>query len=202
MARQGNTDTDMGLENILKEMEKLKDMTVKVGLPVGSGEYDDDNGKKLLIAQVAAWNELGVKNKDDTGWYIPPRPFIRTTADSKREKIQEAIDKNIGLVLHGKADAKTALGGVGEAVVGLIKDTIREGPWDPNSEVTIHGSDSVVVGKETKVSKKTGKTYTKTIKKQFIKGKKSSKPLIDTGTMRNSIQYVTEKNGTEIGRGK
>jgi hypothetical protein len=192
----------MGLANIFKEMEKLKRMTVKVGLPDGSGEAKDDTGKQLLIAQYAAWNELGVKNKDNTGWYIPPRPFMRNTADGKREKIQEAIDKNIGLVQHGKADAKTALRGLGETVVGLTKRTITEGPWAANSDVTIHGTQAVVVGKETKVSKKTGKTYTKTIKKQFIKGKKSSKPLIDTGAMKNSIQYVTELNGTEIDRGK
>jgi hypothetical protein len=196
MAAHGTTDTDMGLKNILKEMEKLKEMTVKVGIP------EDAKAGGLHIAQYAAWNELGVKNKDNTGWYIPPRPFIRNTADGKRGKIQEAIDKNLGRVQNGKAVAKTALGRLGEAVVGLIKGTISEGPWTPNSKVTIHGTAAVVVDKETKVSKKTGKTYTKTIKKQFIKGKKSSKPLIDTGTMRRSIQYVTEKNGVEIDRGK
>jgi hypothetical protein len=202
MAQKGYTDTDMGLKGIFREIEKLKEMTVKVGLPEGSDEHEDDEGKKVLIAQYAAWNELGVRNKDNTGWYIPPRPFMRNTADGKRGKIQEAIDKNIGLVLQGKADAKTALRGVGDGLVRLTKDTIKEGPWEPNSKVTIHGTVAVVVDKETKVSKKTGKTYTKTIKKQFIKGKKSSKPLINTGIMRMSIQYVIEENGTEIDRGK
>jgi hypothetical protein len=195
--KKGPIDKDLGLGDIFKEMDKLKEMTVKVGIP------EDANADGLHIAQYAAWNELGVMKKDNSGWYIPPRSFMKNTADGKREKIQEAIDKNIGLVQNGKADAKTALGRVGEAVVGLTKDTIKEGPWDPNSEVTIHGSDAVVIGKETKISKKTGKSYTKTIKKKFIEGKRgSSKPLIDTGAMKDSIQYIIEQNGIEIGRGK
>jgi hypothetical protein len=185
MARQGNTDTDMGLENIFKEMEKLKSMCVKVGIP-----EDAETGDGLHIAQYAAWNELGVRNKDDSGWYIPPRPFMRNTADGKRGKIQEAIDKYIGSVLQGKADTKTALSGMGEAVVGLTKDTIKEGPWEKNSPITIHGTNPKIPGKRRK------STY------QFIKGKGSSKPLIDTGIMKNSIQYIIEQNGKEIARGR
>jgi hypothetical protein len=194
---KGIEDNDKGMNDILKEYDSLKKMILKVGIPEGSGEQDG-----VSIAQYASWNELGVMRKDKSGWYIPPRPFIRTTLDTKREKIAQAIDKNIGIVKEGNADAKTALARVGEAVAGLIKQTIREGPWEKNSDVTINGTQAVVVGKETKVSKKSGKTYTKTIKKQFIKGKKSNKPLIDTGTMRNSIQYVIESNGAEIARGK
>jgi hypothetical protein len=184
MANKRIIDKDLGLKDILKEMEKLKSMCVKVGLPEGSGEHEDDTGQKVSIAHYAALNELGVINKDGSGWRIPPRPFIKNTADGKREKIQEAIDKNLGLVLQGKADAKTALGRLGEAAVKLTKDTIKEGPWTPNSEVTIHGT-------------KPGKDG-----KKFIKGKGSTKPLIDTGTMKNSIQYVIEENGIEIDRGK
>jgi hypothetical protein len=47
--------------------------------------------------------------------------------------------KTIGQVQTGKRDAKTALGKLGEDVVGLIKDTIRTGPWEKNSEFTISG---------------------------------------------------------------
>ncbi|GMO44672.1 MAG: hypothetical protein Pg6C_06450 [Treponemataceae bacterium] len=191
---KGIEDNDKGMNDILKEYDSLKKMILKVGIPEESGEQDG-----VSIAQYASWNELGVMRKDKSGWYIPPRPFIRTTLDTKREKIAQAIDKNIGgLAQGGEADAKTALARVGEAVAGLIKQTIRECPWEKNLDVTINGTQAVVVGKETKVSKKSGKAYTKNIKKQFIKGKKSNKPLIDTGTMRNSIQYVIELNGTEI----
>lgn len=177
-AKDGIIDKDLGLEDIFKEMNALKEMTVKVGIP------EDASADGLHIAQYAAWNELGVMKKDGSGWYIPPRPFMRTTADSKREKIQKAIDASIGLIQHGKTDAKTALGRVGEAFIGLIKETIKSGPWDKNSYITIHGTPKGKNGK------------------QFIKRKKSTKPLIDTGAMKNSIQYITERNGAEIDRGK
>jgi hypothetical protein len=173
------------MEDIFKEMDKLKDLTVKVGIP------EDKKVEGLHVAQYAAWNELGVKNKDG-GWFIPPRSFMRNTADGKRDKIQEAIDKNIGFVQHGKADAKTALGRLGEAVVGLTKATIKEGPWEPNSDITING-----------LRQKDGRRYVKGKDgKPLIKGKKSSKPLIDTGRMKDAIIYITEKNGVEIDRGK
>jgi hypothetical protein len=197
MAKNGNTDTDMGFKDILKEIDKFKDMRVKVGLPDDGEEHEG-----VRIAQYAYWNEVGVMDKDNSDWYIPPRPFIRTTVDTKLDKIQQAIDSHYGLIVKGKTEAKAAASAVGDAVVSLIKETIRNGPWKENSPITIHGSDAVVVGKETKVSKKTGKSYTKTIKKKFIKGKKSTKPLIDTGTMKNSIQYVVEQNGVEVARGK
>jgi hypothetical protein len=129
--KSGNTDTDMGLNDILKEMEKLKDMTVKVGIPEGGG---DNEG--VSIAQYASWNELGVMKKGGGGWHIPPRPFIRTTIDSKREKIQQVIDFSVRKVQSGKADAVTALGLLGHTVVGLVKSTLKNGSWVPNSAAT------------------------------------------------------------------
>jgi len=195
--KKGFIDKDLGLEDIFKEMDELKTLSAKVGLPEGSGKNEG-----VDIATYAAYNELGVMKKGGGGWYIPPRPFIRTTVDSKRGKIQEAIDKQVGMVVDGKQTAKDAITRAAEAVIGLIKQTIIQGPWKENSEVTINGTTSVVVGKETKISKKTGKTYTKTIKTQFIKGKKSSKPLIDTGTMKNNIQALILKNGNPFSRTK
>jgi hypothetical protein len=50
--------------------------------------------------------------------------------------------------------------------------------------------------------KKTGEDMLRVkIVKPLIKGKKSSKPLIDTGTMRDSMQYIVERSGLEIQRG-
>ena len=192
----GHTDKDLGAEKIFKEIEELKHLQIKFGIPEGEGE-----NKGVGIAQYAAWNEFGVMNKDNSDWYIPPRPFIKNTLDGKREKIQQAIGKFYGDVVDGKATAKEAVDSTGIALATLVKNTIKEGGFEPNSQVTIHGSEVVVVGKETKISK-SGKVYTKTIKKQFIEGKKSTKPLIDTGAMRNAIGAVTLRDGTPISKNK
>jgi hypothetical protein len=179
MAAHGTTDTDMGLADILKEMEKLKTMCVKVGITKDAGEKTADSGATL--AQIASWNELGVlrkpgKQKKGGKWFIPPRPFVRGWADGKREQIAKTLEKVGKLVSEGKHDAYTAIRRIGEYSQGGIKAYIKNGTFTPNSDVTIHGSKPDKNGK------------------QFIKPKKSTKPLIDTGTMRNSIRYqVIEK---------
>ena len=169
-------DKDFGLEKIFEEMGKLKSMCVKVGVTEDVG-LEKPEGSDATLAQIASWNELGVMNKDESDWFIPPRPFVRGWADGKREliaKTQEMIAKKVS---GGKWSAHDAINRLGEFGQSGIKSYIRNGSFEPNSDITING---------TPPSKKTGK--------KFIKGKKSSKPLIDTGTLRNSIRYqVIEK---------
>jgi hypothetical protein len=167
MAQNGNTDTDMGLEDIFKETEKLKSMCVKVGVTEDVGAQTVDGGATL--AQIASWNELGVlgppmSQYGDGKWFIPPRPFVRGFADGKREQIAKTLDKLGGLVAGGKLDADTAIRRLGEFGQSGVKSYIRNGPHIANADSTI--------------ARKRG----------------STKPLIDTGTMKNSIRYqVIEK---------
>jgi hypothetical protein len=183
MVQKGYTYTDMGLENILKEMEKLKSMCVKVGVTEDIGSNKGmhrvrkvgKSGKKTkrkvkvenangpTIAQIASWNELGVlgppmSQHGGGKWFIPPRPFIRGFADGKREQIAKTLEKLGKSVADGKLDADTAIKRLGEHGQSGIKSYIRNGPHTPNADTT-------------------------------IARKKSSKPLVDTGTLRNSIRY-------------
>jgi len=158
MARNGHTDTDMGLEAIFKETEKLKSMCVKVGVTEDVGSQAVDGGATL--AQIAAWNELGVPISENGGdkWFIPPRPFIRGFVDGKRELIQKTLDRLGQMVADGKLKAEEAMARLGEFGQSGVKSYIRSGVFTPNASST-------------------------------IARKGSSKPLIDTGTLRNSIRY-------------
>jgi hypothetical protein len=168
----GNTDTDMGLEAIFKEIEVFKNSCVKVGVTedVGGTKGDGD----ATVAEYAAWNEMGVmgppvsEHGEPGGWFIPPRPFIRGFVDAKREQIGKTIERLYGQVNDGKMFAKTALGRLGQFGESGIKSYIRTGDFRPNAERT-------------------------------KKRKKSSKPLIDTGTLRNSIRFqVIDKPAEEV----
>jgi hypothetical protein len=167
MAKTGNTDTDMGLEDIFKETEKLKSMCVKVGVTEDVGAQTVDGGATL--AQYASWNELGVlgppmSQHGDGKWFIPPRPFIRGFADGKRELIEKTMKKLGNLVAGGKLKAAIAMARLGEYGQSGVKSYIRNGSFTPNADSTI-------------VSKRG-----------------STKPLIDGGTLKNSIRYqVIEK---------
>jgi hypothetical protein len=169
VARQGSTDTDLGLADIFREVEKLKSMCVKVGIPENKGSKEGEDG--VTIAQYATYNELGVKRKDETEWFIPPRPFVRGWADGKREQTAKMMEKLGNLVTSGKLKAKTAIRRLGEYGMDGVKDYIEQGSFVPNSDITLHGSKPDKNGK------------------QFIKPKKSTKPLINNGTMRDSIGF-------------
>jgi hypothetical protein len=167
MAAQGNTDTDMGLADIFKETEKLKSLCVKVGVTEDVGSQPVDGGDTL--ANIAAKNELGVLgppvSQHGRGkWFIPPRPFVRGFADGKREQIARTLEKLGGLVSGGALKAAEAIARLGEYGQSGIKSYLRNGPHTPNADSTI------------------------------ARKRDSTKPLIDTGTMRNSIRYqVIEK---------
>ena len=161
MAQKGSTDTDMGLENIFKELETLKSMCVKVGVTEDAGAQAAEGG--ATIAQIASWNELGVlgppASQNGGGkWFIPPRPFIRGFADGKREQIAKMLEKLGGLVSGGKLKAAEAMARLGEYGQGGVKSYIRNGAFTPNADFT-------------------------------IAKKGSSKPLIDSGATRNAIRY-------------
>jgi hypothetical protein len=165
MAKQGIIDKDMGLKNILKEMEKLKSMCVKVGVTEDIAGKTVDGGPPLI--KIAEWNERGVMNKDNTAWFIPPRPFVRGWADVKRELITKTEEKLGKLVTSGKLDANTAIRRLGEYGQSGVKSYIRNGDFTPNADST-------------------------------VAKKGSSKPLIDTGTLRNSIRYQIIENSVDM----
>lgn len=159
--KSGHTDTDMGLEAIFKETEKLKSMCVKVGVTESVGSQTVDGGATL--AQIAAWNELGVlgppMSENGGGkWFIPPRPFIRGFVDGKREQIQKTLDKLAKMVSEGTLKAEQAMQRLGMFGQSGVKSYMRNGVFTANASST-------------------------------IARKGSSKPLMHTGTLRNSIQY-------------
>ena len=171
MAKKPYTDTDKGMNKILEEMAKLKNMYAKVGFP-----DNDDSSGDVRIAQYAYWNENGVTStnnvlKKGKVWELPPRPFMSQAVDNNEEQIKQTGEKLVKMVSEGKIDARTAVRRNAENMVNLIKNSIKNGDFKENSDITINGT---TPGKDGK---------------QFIRGKRSTKPLIDSGLMRDSVMY-------------
>jgi len=182
MAEKGYTDTDKGMKKALEEMKKLGKMYAKVGFP-DSG----DEGDGVRIAQYAYWNENGVTStnnvlKKGKVWVLPPRPFMSQAVDNNEGQIVQTGEKLVKQVADGKIDAKTAMRLNAENMVTLIKQAIKNGQFAPNSEITING----IIGKDGKV---------------FIRGKKSTKPLINTGLMRDSVMYQIFEGESKVEEG-
>lgn len=143
------TDYGKAYQKTLQELSRLE---------VVAGYQEDapypSGGQSLL--DVVIWNEYGTEK-------IPSRPFIRNSVESYIKEIDGFFQRDIKRRVIAAAPARQLLARIGEYQVTLIRRSIKEGSYVPNSPAT-------------------------------VARKKSDKPLIDTGHMRQSIHYqVREK---------
>ncbi len=136
-----------------EEIEKLKNLQVRVGYQ--QGEAQEDDGVDLL--DVAMWNELGTSR-------APSRPFMRKSVDENADKISAFLKAQLQKLARGETTAEQILKAVGVFQKGLVQAKIRDGDFVPNAPRT-------------------------------IRRKGSDKPLIDTGRMRQSVNFVITQKG-------
>jgi len=125
------------------------------------------------VAEVATWNEKGTK-------HIPSRPFFSTAINENKDKIKEMVAEAI----RNKHD-KTLYDKIGISIVNMVKDSIVNGNWVPNSERTKIEALPPSLRKAWDAGKKDSAMYQKA--KEAIENKK---PLIDRGIMLKSVSYV------------
>lgn len=153
---------------------------VRVGI-IEQANYDGSDGES--VAQAAFWNEYGTAT-------IPPRPFFRNTiAEHKDEWPKQAA----ALMEANGGDVRQSLSELGEIAVGDIKETITNGNFAPNSEVT----KLLKYRFPTSPARVTASAYYKAVR-DVQQGKtvvsNHDKPLRWSATMRDSIKYeVTDE---------
>lgn len=103
---------------------------------------------------------------------IPPRPFLRPCVDQRGKAWADHVCQVI-LKCNGREELKEMWNGVGEQMVRDIKGSIDRVSDPPLSPFTV--------------------------KRRAAKGNPSTKPLIDTGKMRESIGYFIGKYGRDGG---
>ncbi len=157
-------------EQFYRMLAELADKEVHIGFQHGEASEKDGTD----ICDIAAWNELGTE-------HIPPRPFLRKSVDENQDKINQFLQRKVRSLANGKT-AEELLNEIGNYQKKLIQQKIREGEFAPNSGITINGG--------WMRNKKTGKAF-------YVKWKNSSKPLIDTGRMRQSVNYVIKRKGQD-----
>lgn len=105
-------------------LKQLEDLEIHVGFQ-GDEAYEDGT----TVAEIAAYNELGTST-------IPARPFMKRSFEDHEDKLQTYCDHGINALSNG-GTAEQALKLIGDEVVGLIQEEIKNGDWEPNSPVTI-----------------------------------------------------------------
>ena len=125
------------------------------------------------VAAVAAWNEFGTEW--DGRQHVPERPFFRNAIANADEDIMPVLIDG-GIDPKDMALDRITAGKVGLAMQARIQRSITTLQEPENAEITVKG----------------GWMRSKTGKLIYIKGKKSTNPLIATGFMRQSTTFVVE----------
>ncbi len=129
-----------------------KNSGVLIGLPAGTGSYEDG----APIAVIAAVQEFG-----SADGRIPERSFLRVPLRQNAETFQAIWRAQVPKVVEGELSMHQVMSQLGARAVAVSQEAISEGIAPENAEST-------------------------------KKRKGSSKPLIDTGQLRQSITYIVE----------
>lgn len=150
----------------VKELEKLRDMEVVVGIPASSNKIHDnkeEQSKVTTLAELGAIHEYGSPQNG-----IPQRSFLRVPLQMESKKLIEFIGKDLKF---SKIDTSKALGRLGVKGVSIVLEafsTQGNSTWDKLKPSTI-------------ANRKKGK------------GSGTDKPLIDTGQLRQGITSEVRK---------
>lgn len=128
-------------------------------------QFNEDNveANGQKVELIAMWLEYG---KDGFNVHYPARPFWRTAIDANMQRIMNRFIFNANQVAQGKMQARQCFEDIGKQIVQYIKKSIEQGSWAELAESTIKA-------KERKGS--------------------GTKPLIDTRTMVNSLEYIVKE---------
>lgn len=163
------------LESILKDIGGTYVCRVGIlGSDAGAIVEDSDG---LTMSGLGLIHEFGSETNN-----IPARSFLRMPLETKQDELIDKIDSGMVKEKIEQGDIKGVYRALGEEAVRIVKaafPTSGYGSWKANAPITIHG------GWMTGAS---GKAF-------YVKGKKSSKPLIDKGNLSGSITYDVVKKG-------
>lgn len=128
-------------------------------------QFNEDNveANGQKVELIAMWLEYG---SEGFNVHYPARPFWRTAIDANMQRIMNRFIFNANQVAQGKMQARQCFEDIGKQIVQYIKKSIEQGSWADLAESTIKA-------KERKGS--------------------GTKPLIDTRTMLNSLEYVVKE---------
>lgn len=144
----------------LVDIDSLIDKIASKKLEVGFFEHSRYKDG-TPVAGVASVQEFGsVANR------IPPRPFFNPAIEGNEKKYTKLMAKNFERVIEGNLTTEQALGQLGEFAKGDIQQSIRAVDSPPLSERTLAAR-----------------------ARKNSKGKASTKPLVDTGLMIQSVDH-------------
>jgi hypothetical protein len=157
------------LGNFLDNVSTLVENDVLVGVPTDDDDRDDGVGV-MNNATLALIHDRGAPEAN-----IPARPFMVPGIENAKSKIASNFKKAGEAQLDGNnGEAIKALHRVGIVATNAIRDKIITGPFQKLADSTLRAR------KNRKISPRQGEA-----------------PLLDTGQMKNAINYVVRDDLNE-----
>lgn len=155
------------LGRVVKNIKQLADDRVLVGIPSTEAERNPDPADGAVSpynnAQLGYLHENGSPVAN-----IPARPFLIPGVEEAKPKYTRRLKAAAGAALDGDEQrVDRNLHAAGLETQAAVRGRITEGPFVPLAESTLA--------------------------RRRARGRTGEKPLIDTGQLRNSINYVVEK---------
>lgn len=171
-----------------EDMRKLAKQCFLVGIPSGAKPPKKwvvtDNGAVRYKPSRINMATLGyIMEKGSVVNNIPPRPFMQQFIDRNRDGINKRMSSLFTAITQGK-DVSARMHRIGNQFRSMMQQSISSGDYKENAPITTEGG-----WMRNKVSGKFVK----------IAPKRSTKPLMDTGALRQSIVYKIA--GTSEGNG-
>ncbi|VDG32878.1 hypothetical protein [Lactobacillus brevis] [Lactiplantibacillus mudanjiangensis] len=95
-------------------------------------------GKMVLaVADKSSHNGIKVMFVLKESVRIPPRPFIRFTYNHCRDDWQSLMRRQVGLLMDGKATARSVMNALGRQISNDIKRTIKQMQSPRNAPLTV-----------------------------------------------------------------
>ena len=161
---------DLGKAKIERELKAAKKIVALVGIPSDSKQHAGSNIGLAAIGYIL--------EKGSTVNHLKPRPWMQQTRQRNEKRMIGLSKKLLKAISNGSTTAMDAIKKLGGAYELAMKEIFTKGTFERNAKITVEGGwmRNHVSGKPFKVD-----------------GKKSTRPLIDTSLLRQSIKSKVAK---------
>lgn len=182
MAKSITKVTD-NLPRLMKQLSKLTSADVLVGVPQETADRKEAGAREMNNATLAYIHDNGSPAAN-----IPARPFMRPGIQAARAAVARAFAKGMKKALEGNTDAlDIALHEAGLVAQRSIRAIINQGIPPPLADSTLKAR--IRSGKAAKGAKAELESRAQGNEPSTV----NAKPLVQTGQLRNSINYVIRK---------
>ncbi|UGB46995.1 hypothetical protein LQ772_06805 [Frateuria edaphi] len=148
------------LQDVVKAIHRLTGQEILVGVPQANTLRRNDDQTSITNAEIGYLQETG-----SPAMNIPARPFLVPGVEAVQKQVTQQLEKGAHAALDGTQEqVDKAFHAAGLVAQNGVRHQINDGDFQPLAEATLAA--------------------------RRRRGRTGTKPLIDTGQLRNSITYV------------